>query len=233
MNHSKLKWISLIYLLLGASGAGLHRMIYSRALDDRGLIVPGNVYGIVLLVLTAAALLGAVAVSTKTKVTANGKPPVVGCIVYALGIWSLTLTGAKGPAPLVLLYRTVTYAALVSLALMVILRLLGKPHYFLLDVCPCLLCILHLVECYQLWSEVPQLMDYVFSLGAILCAMLFSYHNMAMRAELPGSRVYVFAGLAGIFFCCIAAMQNVFPYYFLSTAVWMIGMFFVPRAVEA
>lgn len=233
MKQSNLKLIAPIYLLLGAAGAGLYRAIYAFALDERELVVRGSIYEIALWVLTAAALLSAVAVSSKTRVEANGNPPVLGCLVYAFGLFTLTLTDAKGPAPLIMLYRIMTWAAIASMLVSVVLRFFRKPHHFLLDLAPCILCILHLMECYQLWSEVPQLTDYAFGLGAILCAVLFAYHIMAIRAGLPGKKVYVFAGLAGIFFCCVAAAGTRFELYFLCTAVWMAGMFFVPRAAEA
>ena len=233
MKQSNLKLIAPIYLLLGAAGAGLYRAIYAFSLDARELVVRGSIYEIALWVLTAVVLVSAAVISSKTRVEANGNPPVLGCLVYAFGMFTLTLADAKGPVPLVMLYRIMTYAAIACLVLSVVLRIFRKPHHFLLDVAPCILCILHLVECYQLWSEVPQLTDYVFGLGAILCAVLFAYHNMAIRAGLPGKKIYVFAGLAGIFFCCVAAAGTGFELYFLCTALWMAGMFFVPRAAEA
>lgn len=233
MKQSNLKLIAPIYLLLGAAGAGLYRAIYAFSLDARELVIRGSIYEIALWALTAVVLLSAVVISSKTRVEAIGNPPILACLIYALGIFTLTLENAKGPVPLTMLYRIMTWAAIASLLASVLLRIFRKPHHFLLDVAPCILCILHLVECYQLWSEVPQLTDYVFGLGAILCIVLFAYHNMAFRAKLPGKRVYVFAGLAGIFFCCVAAAGTVFELYFLSTAVWMTSMFFVPRAAEA
>lgn len=232
MKQSNLKLIAPIYLILGAAGAGLYRAIYSFSLDERELVVRGSIYEIALWVLTAAVLVSALVISCKIRVEANGNPPVLGCLIYALGIYTLIFVEGEGPAPLVLLYRIMTYASIVSLLLAMVLRLLQKPHHFLLDISPCVLCILHLVECYQLWSEVPQLTDYVFGLGAILCAVLFAYQLMALRAGLPGKRIYVFAGLAGIFFCCVAAAGTGFALYFLGTALWMLSMFFVPKASE-
>ena len=102
MKQSNLKLIAPIYLLLGAAGAGLYRAIYAFSLDARELVIRGGIYEIALWVLTAVVLLSAVVISSKTRVEAIGNPPILGSLIYALGIFTLTLENAKGPAPLVM-----------------------------------------------------------------------------------------------------------------------------------
>lgn len=229
MKTSTRKNLALFYLIPGIAGAALYRAIYALAMDARELVVRGSVFEILLWILTAAAVAGAAVIGTKVRLSTDGKVPFLGCLVYAFGIFTLTLSGAQGPAPLVLAYRVVTWAAAAGMVVTAVLRILGKKQPFLLSLLPCLLCLLHLVECYQLWSEVPQVTDYVFGVGAILCAALFAYHNMAAPAGLPAGKLYSFSGYAGVFFCLVAAVGSDFNLYFLCTAVWMLSILLTAR----
>lgn len=232
MNHSKLKNLGCAFALMGAAAAELYHLIYSTAVDERELIVRGGAAEIALWVLTFCALGGAAFFGLKIRFKRNGNPPALGSFLYACGVVTLLLEPLKGPATLVMVYRCMVVASALSLAASAALRLLGKKQYFLLDVFPCILAGLHTVECYQTWSEMPLLLDYVFGVGAVLCILLFAYHKLDMRADMPMKGTYVFAALAGIFFCVTAAAGAAFQLYFLSAAVWMLCMLFVPEAGE-
>ena len=96
---------------------------------------------------------------------------------------------------------------------------------FLLELPVCLLFVAQLLICYQLWSEVPQLMNYVLGLGAVLCLALAGYFHLARAAGLPGKPWYNAVGLLGVFFCAAAVAQGTFSWFFTTAAVWLAGIY--------
>lgn len=217
-----MKKYSWLFLIPGALGAWLYRMIFIVALDESELIVRGGWAEVCLWVLTAGVFIAA-AVLCRKEDAPGENPPLVASLALACGTFLLTRAEYTGPAPLILVFRVSAYAACASAVLAAVLWLLKKNHAFALDIAPCLMGILHMVVCYQMWSEIPQLLEYFFSLGAVLCVALFGYQLMAAHAKLPGGKMLTFSGLLGIFFCCTAAVGSNFSEYALCMAVWMIG----------
>ena len=84
-----------------------------------------------------------------------------------------------------------------------------------------MLCLLVLLEYYQFYSEVPQLMNYVLGLGAVLCLTLSAYHHMARAAGLPASALAPATGLLAVYFCAAAGSQGMFVSFFCAAAVWV------------
>lgn len=225
---------SLLALVLGAAGFGLHRMIFRTGLDAQKLVVRGTLPEILLWVLAAGVLVGAFLLAGKTKV---GQPNrwlgTLGCLLYAAGISSLLMENPQGPEMLTMAYRAVACLAIACLAASACMRMLDRKPWFVVEVGPCLMAILQLVECYQLWSERPLVLNYVFGVGAVLFVMLFAYHRMADNAGLPAKRMYAYAGLAGIFFSCVAAAQGDYSVYFAASALWVAAEMTALQPAEA
>lgn len=215
---------ALAFAAAGAAAALLYRAVFAGNLDARELLIRGSIPEIVLWVLTAAAIGAAIFLGRKFCVLDGGR--IVGALgnaVYAAGVASLLMEEGVGPAPLVLFYRIMVIAAAASLAVTVVMQLLGKTPWFLLTVAPCLLAMLHVVECYQIWSEVPLFLDYAFGVGATLCLMLFSFNRLTKAANMPVKGLYTFSGLLGVFFCCVAAAAGDFVPFFAAAGVWMLA----------
>lgn len=212
---------SLLALLLGAIGWVLYGQIFRTSMDAEKLIVRGSLPEILLWVLAAVVLVGAYFLTQKTVV---GQPNrwlgTAGCLIYAAGVASLLMEEPQGPELLTLIYRGVACLTVVCLAASACMRLLDRRPWFLLEVGPCLMAILQLVECYQLWSERALVLRYVFGVGAVLSLMLFAYHRMADNAGLPSKRVHAYAGLLSCFFGCLAAAGGEFSLYFAASALW-------------
>lgn len=216
--------LSPVYLLLGLAALGLHRWLFSHYVEDpvSGLLPFGTVPEILLWVLTACAVVGAFLLPRRTRL--GERSPISGALsngIFAAGVLTLLLEPLKGPAALVLIYQIFCVAAAVSLAASAVLQLLGRKPHFLLEVSPCVLCILHLMEFYQSFSEVPQLMNYVLGLGAVLCLTLSAYHRMARAAGLPDKPHHFAIGLLAVYFCAAAVSQGTYVPYFAAGAAWV------------
>ena len=216
--------LSPAYLLLGIMGWGLHKWLFVSQVEDpvSGLLPSGTVPEILLWVLTGCAVAAAFALTRHTQVTEGS--PVAGALssaFLAAGILTLLLEPTKGPDALVLVYRIFCVLTAVSLLVSAVMQLLKKKPFFLLSAAPCVLSVLVLLEYYQFYSDVPQLMNYVLGLGAVLCLTLNAYHRMARAAGLPASAFSPVTGLLAVYFCAAAGSQEIFGSFFCASAVWV------------
>lgn len=222
MKNSVRKYIPLLFAAFGAAAILLHKLVFSSYLDDRGLVIPWSVPCIALLVLTVVcAVLAAVFGKNAEEVPQPSILSAVGTVIFACGTASLFLEEARGPVALTYLFRALAAISAVCLLAAAVFKFMGRKPPFLLTTAPCALGVVHMMECYQLWSERPQMMEYAFGLGAVLLVMLFTYHYMADNAALKSKFVYIFSGLLGIYFCCGAYAQGEYAWYFAAGAVWL------------
>lgn len=222
--EKQLRLLPPIFLLLGLGAWWLHNWLMGSFVEDpvSGLLPFGTVPEILLWVLTGCMIVGAFLLTRQTKM-GEGGPVIAGLsnLFFAAGILTLLLEPTKGPAVLVLIYRFFILAAAASLVVSAVMQFMKKKPFFLLTLSPCVLCVLVLMEYYQFFSEVPQLMDYVLGLGAVLCLTLGAYHRMARAAGLPDRPYYFGIGLMAVYFCAAACAQGTYVCYFCSAAVWM------------
>lgn len=222
MKISKTTFYSALYALLGAAGVLLYRQAFAASTDEMGLLVRGSLPEILLWVLTACAAAGAVVLSRKCTV---GDPHpvagILGSLVYIAGIFTLLREPVNGPELLTLLFRGAPVLTMVCLAASIVFYALRRKPHFLLELAPALLAFLLLVECYQLWSERPLILNYFFGLGAVLSLLLFSYHRLERSAQMPCKALYPITGLLGVFFCLAAVPQGDFSRFFAAAALWI------------
>ena len=213
-----------VYLLLGLGAWRIHGWLFDRSVEDSvsGLLPFGTLPEILLWVLTGCAIVGAFVLTHRTRVTEGN--PLIGALssaFFAAGILTLLLEPAKGPGALVLIFRVFCVLTAVALVISAVMQLLHKKPFFLLSAFPCVLSILVLLEYYQFYSEVPQLMNYVLGLGAVLCLALSAYHRMARSAGLKSSAFSPAIGLLAVYFCAAAGGQGRYISFFCSAAVWV------------
>ena len=122
---------------------------------------------------------------------------------------------------LVLIYRVFCVVTALCLITAAVQQLRKKTPHFLLEAAPCVLCILFLLEFYQRFSEVPQLMNYVLGLGAVLCLTLSAYHRMARAAGLPRKQHALAVGLLAVYFCTAAVSMGGYVLFLAAAAVWV------------
>lgn len=215
------------FLVLGVIAQSVYRWLYTLVEDPVSGLLPGfTVPEGVLWALVALAAVGAFLFTRKTSLAPAGRlAGVGGNVLFALGSATLLLEPVQGPAGLVVAYRGFCLLAMVSLLAMAFLRGTGRKVPFLLELGPCLMCIMLMLECYQLWSEVPQLTNYVLGLGAVLCLAMEGYFRLARAAGLPEKSWYHAIGLLGIFFCAAAVAQGDFTWFFTTAAVWLAGTY--------
>lgn len=217
-----LLYLSPVYLVLGMAAMVDYRWLFNYLEDDVSLLLPaGTVPEIFLWILTALAIVVALVCSRQVKMEPVGKLGALGDLVFAAGFAVLLTRPATGPVALVAAYRGLCIAATVSLLAGAALRFSGRTVPFLLTLFPCLACVTQLLVCYQLWSEVPQLMDYVMGLGAVLTLTLSSYVRVSAVAGLPAKKWHHAVQLLGIYFCAAATVMADFSIFFLCCTLYL------------
>lgn len=219
----KIACLSPIYLVLGIAALLLHKWLMTLVEDTESMLLPkGTVPEILIWVLTAAAVVCAFGFTRKTKL--NPQERVQGAlsdVIEGLGMASLLFEQVQGPELLVRIYRIFCAASAVCLLACAVFRGFGRKAPFLLHLVPCVQLVVHLLIYYQLYSEVPQLMNYVLGLGAVLCLTLAGYFRLAAASGLPGKAWYNGVCLLGVYFCAGAIAQGTFSGFFAASAVWL------------
>lgn len=223
--RSDLKYLPFIYVLLGLLALGLRLGLYAAATDDRGLLTAWHPLTMVLFAVTALAAVGAVLMTRFCRIgDARGPVPAVTATAFAVALLYCLLTARAGTSPTItLVHRVLGVTAAMALIAQAIVYLLRKPPYFLLYGLVCAFLCVQMVQFYQLWSEHPQLQDYVFGLGSVLTMVLFVYYRGAAKAGLSAPRAVSAIGLMGIFFSLAAIPQSEEAVFFAASALWLTG----------
>lgn len=222
-NNFKIAYLSPIYLALGVVVVLLHKWLMTFVEDTESMLLPkGTAPEILIWVLTAAAVVAAFWFTRKTKLN----PPeriqaALYDVIEGLGIISLLFEQVQGPDLLIRIYQIFCVLAAACLIVCAVFRTLGRKEPFLLHLFPCIQLVLQLLIYYQLYSEVPQLMNYVLGLGAVLCLALAGYFRLAAASGLPGKAWYHGVCLLGVYFCAGAISQSTFGCFYAASAVWL------------
>lgn len=230
----------LLALALGLCGAGCRFLLYATGVDAKGLLVPGHPAAWVLGLLTAAAALMAALAWRLSREDdkapddpGRGLVPALGSAVMALGALSVVLLPESGGIPALLrIHRLLSVAAAVCLLAAAGFRLRGKPVPFGCSALAAVFLFIHVVSRYRAWSGDPQVMDYLFSLGAGLCLTLTAYYETALAVGLGGRRLRLALGTLGIFFCFTAAARGEYPALHLCGGLWLLAMLLTARPGE-
>lgn len=215
----------LVTAVLGLAALLLRFFLYHTALDEKGLLLRGHPLTILLLALTACAALAAFRISGKYTAPPAGRPDIraaVGLWVFALGMLFPGAGDTTGVFTILLRLQTLLqFVAVLALAVAGYARLQGRAPHFVCHVLVCLYLVIRNVVCYQIWSNDPQMLDYVFSLLGGLLLTLFVYRTAAMSVGLGKGRSRLFYGLFGSY-CCLAALPGEScRIFYASAAVWM------------
>lgn len=220
--NSKFKFYPFLFLVLGLLSMACRMGLYARAVDWKGLLVSHPLTP-VLLVLTGLAAACAVLLTRKTQVSIPvGVPAALGGIALAAAVVVQLLNmEAMEESRFLLLNLFFSAAAAVCALVLALCHARKKQPHFGLYAVLCVFYCIHQLLCYPLWSKDPQLMDYAFSLGAVLCAILFCYGQAAQVLGMKHSRLQGAIGLFGIFCCCTAIANCEFPILYAGTALFL------------
>ena len=102
-----------------------------------------------------------------------------------------------------------------------ICRLQGKKPLFLCHAVVCVTVSLLTVGQYRVLSASPQVLDYAFSMSAMIALMLASYQMAAFDAGMGDHRKLWASALSAGYLCLAGAYGSAQPLFAVLCAVWM------------
>lgn len=221
-------WLSLVF---GLVGMALVRIMYLSCVDDRGLLVRGNLfYPAAWGVLVLAALVLALVLRPLGGSNIYGynfwpsAPAALGALLAAAGIVATVLDAGSYPQDrLTLLWQISGGLATAGLVTVSFCRWRGKQPFFLAYAGVCVFFALHLGNKYRIWSGNPQTPDYCFQLLACIFVMLFAYYQTAFAVGSGKRRAQLFAGLMGFCLCCTAMGRTEDLWLYPGCGLWLLA----------
>ena len=220
------KLLPVFTAILGGVGCGLRWTLYRQTVDSKNLIPVGHPYEWILWAVTALAAVLVIAKLWPLHHAEDAKPfrpaPVaaVGCVIGAVGILTAVLGDGIQMSGMALVRDLLGILAAAALVAVAVYRWLGREPLFLLHTAVCVFFAVHMVNCYELWSCNPQLMDYIFTLLANVGLLLFAFYHACLEAELPKPRLLGGAGLLTAYCCMVALSGTEFPLLYLCGGIW-------------
>lgn len=208
---------------LAAVAVGLRYLMYAIAVDEKGLLTPGNLPGILLAVITAAAVMLAIFGCrrlTEFETEADVIPGWVWGCALALGIVTMLLTETPRVDNLAKIRLWLGWASVPCLLAVSLGLHLEKRPTFLFHAVVCLFFGMHLVDYYRLWSGQPQLMDYVFQLFGCVGLLLTAYQRTAFDVEAGNYRALRITELLAAFACLAGATDSGQALFYVAGGMW-------------
>ena len=217
--------LKLLTLAAGLLGLLLHMILRDYGLDGKGLLIPGFWAGRFLLVLAlillpvlfvlCRAMRGPVRPRTARPGVWGAAGAILGSI--AMGGTAISELNFFAPVPSVL-----ALAATVSLLAVGVSHLLGRKPYFLLYLLLCAYFAFRMVNQYRTWNSMPQILEYVFYLGAYIMLMLHAYQNAAVDVVLGSHTALWWTGLSAAFLCFVSAFGTSDGWLLLGCGIWVL-----------
>lgn len=215
--------MGLTTAVLGVVCLGLRVLMLATGIDDKGLLVRGNVPNVAMWII-AVVYLAALWVMTG-KLGGNG---TYGQIFpqSSLGGW-LSVAGGIVMISVVfdgsVIQRVMAIAAVVCMVFTGYCRYVRMRPVFWIHGLLCVYFLVSLITKYQTWSGDPQLHEYGFQMLACVMLMLYTCHRAACDGNMIARRRMVFAGMAACFFCIVALSDSSAPGYYAGSALWVAG----------
>lgn len=224
-NQTKLK---ALILCAGLLGAELRMVLYTTAMDHKGLLIAGHWAATAVLVLTFLVLGVLVFCCRRIRGPQDYRDsypasliPALGSLICAVGF---LVTGLGDLKEVTLsLDRIAAWLSILSAAALVyaaLCRALGKCPFFGAHALVCITFALRMVCQYRLWSSDPQLQDYVFYMLSHVGLMLTAYHLSAFDAGLGHHRTLWFLGLASTYLSLLSVYGCKNRLFMLCCALW-------------
>ena len=128
---------------------------------------------------------------------------LAGALVTVVGLLSFS-----GYGTLAMLTAVLGTAAGIITLLQGLQRIRGRQPELLLGCVIVLWLVLRIIGDFKSWSTDPLILDYCYSLLALLCSMAACYHTAGWLAGLGRGRITGFWCMAGLFFCAVALPED-------------------------
>lgn len=229
-------------LAAGVSSLALHRYMMDNCIDDKGLLISGNLPGLLLLAVGGGFVLfaGLLARTLGGDGTYGDNFPgnaLLGAGLLAAGLLlalaqpgmaqlpqagDRDLSGVTGKL-MSLCGAALPWLAAASMAVLGLCRLRGRRPLPIFGGLVCLYYMMMLIRDYRLWSADPQLHDYGYQLLAGVLLMLCAFHRTCCDAGIIQRRKLILTGLMAAV-CCMAALSMPFQRgFYLASALWGMG----------
>lgn len=221
--------LPLIVLGCGTVGMLLQLWQHIGGREANGLLIPGHISGILLLILTALVLLLTFVCTLPLRQGSKYRynfpvstPGSVGAGAAALGVLITSVMDLMSkPDRIATVTGILGLLSAASLCVLSLCRLRGQQPNVLYHICVTVYLMLHLICQYRVWSGEPQLLSYCWPLLASACVMLSCYQSAAFDGELGKRRPQAFFHLAALYFCCLSLIGDHDPGLYLALGVWM------------
>lgn len=220
----------LPYLILGSGclGAALRLWMYATAVDEKGLLITGNIQHTLALILSAAVVAATVAAVWKldgsNRFAANFPPSRTGglsALLAAIGIVSVMLDMDFAMMDtLDLIWLVLSILSLPCLAVTGLCRLQGKRPPFYLHGLICVFFCIHLANEYRVWSGNPQIADCIFQLFACVGLALAAYYRTAFDVGMGRRRLQLGVNLLTAYFCFVSVTEPGFSLFYAGCGLW-------------
>lgn len=212
----------------GCLGGVLWALMNALCRDDKGLLLPGNLPGILLAVLSAVCCLGTVWLSRwmtgSNRYNENfpaSRRSGAACFALAAGIlWTLLTVPDQRQDVLSSAHRLLGFLSVVSIALVGMGRWQGKRPNFLLCGIVCLFFCIHMAERYRLWSSDPQTADYLCQILACVGLALTAYHRTAFTVGMGNRKQHLAISLATTYFSMTCLFTKGMGIFYLTGSLW-------------
>lgn len=219
MNRSKLY---IAAPLLGLAAMALRRGMYTLYTDVQGLLIPGNPLALLLPAVTLLAMV-LLSLAREPELQAAPRLSAYSNWILALGLL-LPQQRAACVAPLLWgIFQLTRYLSCAALVILGFFRARGKKDSLCLNALVCIGFIARLVASYQVWSRMPQMQNYVFSLLAVILLAAFAYQQAAKEVCLGSPLWRLRFGLWGTFACLSASVGATDQPFYLFAALWLMG----------
>lgn len=210
--------LKLFTLAAGGLGLALRTVLYTTAMDEKGLLVPGHWAEAALWVLTALVVAGMFLLTRSIPGPKQGQfarpasfPAALGAIAAAS---AMILSAFGGSSPVLSL------AAAAALLIIAFCRMTGKKSHFLCHAVLCAFFAMRMVGQYQQWNSDPQIADYVFYLSAYVTLMVSAYQQAAFDTEMGSHRNLWCLSLIAVYLCIVSLKDGVDTLLLLGAAIW-------------
>lgn len=228
-----LKRSALPYLILAAGGTGLvlRVLLYTLAIDSRGLLPRYHPLHVVTLLLTAAIAIGLAAVMGKLDGSNSYRKNFpaslpAGFASFCSAAWLLMVVFSlleHVAGKLDMLLAILAFLSVPCLIFTGWCRIKGQRPLFLFHAVVFLFCALYMVCQYRVWSANPQLPDYIFHIFACVFLTLSAYYHTAFDVGAGRRRMQLFCSLMAAYLCFLALVGSGDGRFYFGGGVWALG----------
>ena len=217
-------------LAAGGIGLGLRQWLFAAGVDEKGLLIPGHIAGVLSYGLTAVFFLWLIATVRRANGKDLGKPVAIpaalGALVGAIAI------GESGVREYVAADSVMGMVALVccllggiALLCQALCLITGRTPGAYIRLATVIPFIFLLISHYRIWSKEPQVQAYFYPFMAGVFLLLYAFFKARFFLEGKGYRQYLYAGQSALFLSCLSVQGSLSRFY-IAMAVWVATDFF-------